>query len=71
MQLSDPMIERARVLIADDQDANGDVLTRLLTRHGYAQIASTTNSAAVVELFVEFAPGVPVRPPSERITRSG
>jgi cyclic di-GMP phosphodiesterase len=48
----------ARILIADDLEDNVSVLTRLLTRHGYEHIRATTDSSAVVELFVEFEPDI-------------
>lgn len=52
------MIESARILIADDEVANVQVLTRLLTRHGYTEIASTTHSVNVVGMFRDFEPDI-------------
>ena len=48
----------ARILIADDLALNVSALTRLLTRHGYEHIRATTDSSAVVELFIEFEPDI-------------
>jgi len=51
-------IHSARILIADDLEVNVRALTRLLTRHGYEHIRATTDSSAVVELFIEFEPDI-------------
>ena len=46
----------ARVLIVDDEPANVRVLELMLTRVGYAQVSSTTDSRRVVAMFEELAP---------------
>ncbi len=41
----------ARILIVDDQVANVQLLTRLLTEAGYTGVTSTTDPAGVIELY--------------------
>lgn len=49
-------IERARILIVDDQPANVQLLEGLLAKVGYRQLRGTTNPRHVPALFVEFNP---------------
>jgi cyclic di-GMP phosphodiesterase len=49
-------LQRARVLIVDDEPANVLFLERLLQRAGYESVVSTTESAQVVPLCTQRAP---------------
>ena len=49
-------LERARILIVDDEPANVLLLERLLARSGYDNVVSTTESAQVVPLCTQSAP---------------
>jgi putative two-component system response regulator len=49
-------IERARILIVDDQPANVQLLESLLAKVGYRHVRGTTNPRHVPSLFVEFRP---------------
>ena len=46
----------ARILIVDDEQANVDLLRRLLTREGFAHIESTTDSREAPTLYVRQRP---------------
>jgi two-component system cell cycle sensor histidine kinase/response regulator CckA len=48
----------ARVLIVDDQPPNILLLERTLRRAGYSHVRSTTDSSAVLSIFVEFQPDI-------------
>ena len=48
--LSEADMRNASILIVDDQDANGQLLRRLLSEAGYGCIASTTNPQEVFAL---------------------
>jgi putative two-component system response regulator len=54
MTLHDPT--RTRVLIVDDEQANIDVLTRMLKAAGYGSVRGTTDSTKAVPLLHEFDP---------------
>src|SRR3954470_7133583 len=45
-----------RILIVDDQDQNIRLLTRILSKAGYEDIASTTNSDDALALHLQFKP---------------
>lgn len=47
-----------RILIADDEPENVSVLSRMLSKHGYSQIASTTESREVVGMFAQVKPDI-------------
>jgi putative two-component system response regulator len=49
-------IDRARILIVDDQPANVELLEKLLTKVGYRFLRGTTDPRTVPKLFVEFCP---------------
>ena len=49
---------RARILVIDDHEENVKLVTRVLSKAGYKQIASTTNSAEALALHVDFKPDV-------------
>src|SRR3712207_387532 len=51
-------IERARVLIVDDEHANVRVLELLLELAGYRQVLGITDSRQFAELYVEFEPDI-------------
>ena len=46
----------ARVLIVDDEQANVDVLRRILTRAGFCRVESTTDSREAADLYVQHRP---------------
>jgi cyclic di-GMP phosphodiesterase len=46
----------ARILIVDDEDANIEILRRILTRAGLARVESTTDSRQAATLYVEHRP---------------
>lgn len=46
----------ARILIVDDEDANIEILQRILTRAGLTRIKSTTDSRQAASLYVEYRP---------------
>jgi adenylate cyclase len=48
--ISSAQIFRGKILIVDDQEANVELLTRLLTASGYLEVSSTTDSSKVSEL---------------------
>ena len=47
-----------RILIVDDQEQNIRLLARILTKAGYDQLASTTNSDEALALHIQFKPDV-------------
>jgi putative nucleotidyltransferase with HDIG domain len=47
---------RARILIVDDEDANVELLRRLLSREGFSRIESTTDSREAASLYVRQRP---------------
>lgn len=49
-------VKSAGILIVDDQEANVAMLAEVLTRHGYADLRSTTDAREVVALFGERQP---------------
>src|SRR5712691_9089049 len=49
-------ITPAKILIVDDQEANVQVLERMLQREGYHNIRSTTDSRETLALFADFEP---------------
>ena len=46
----------ARILIVDDEDANIEILQRILTRAGFTRIETTNDSREVTALYVEHRP---------------
>ena len=46
----------AKILIIDDADANLQLLEALLTREGFTQVISTTDSTRAMDLFAAFEP---------------
>ncbi|MDO8673381.1 MAG: response regulator [Dehalococcoidia bacterium] len=52
----DESLQNANILIVDDQEANIDLLVRLLENKGYSNLKSTTDSRQVVALLNEFQP---------------
>jgi putative two-component system response regulator len=51
-----PALQRARILIVDDEPANVLLLERLLERAGYENLVSTTDSAQALPLCTQSAP---------------
>ncbi len=49
-------ILNAKILIVDDAEANLKLLEDLLTREGFHQIISTTDSTRALDLFIAFQP---------------
>ena len=49
-------LRQARILIVDDQQANIDLLRRMLEHDGYAVVESTTDSASVVPMCAQSPP---------------
>lgn len=45
-----------RILIVDDQEQNIRLLTRILAKAGYDDVASTTNSDEALALYIQFKP---------------
>jgi len=45
-----------RILIVDDQEQNIRLLTRILAKAGYDDVASTTNSDEALSLYIQFKP---------------
>src|SRR5215204_1914907 len=46
----------ARILIVDDEEANVEILTRILTRAGFCRLASTTDARQALDLYVRHRP---------------
>ncbi len=53
MTITQEQIHHARILVVDDQDANVQLLLRLLGEAGYQRLASTTNPVQVSDLHRE------------------
>ena len=51
-----PPFRNARILIVDDEDANIEILKRILTRAGFTRLASTNDSREAAALYVEHRP---------------
>jgi len=49
-------IRSARILVVDDQDANVQLLARILGRRGYANVRGLTDSREVAAVYNEFRP---------------
>ena len=56
MTVDDAALKRARILIVDDESANVLLLERLLTRSGYENLVTTTESAQVLPLCTQRPP---------------
>jgi putative two-component system response regulator len=56
MTVEEPLHSRARIVAVDDEQANVDLLERVLEHYGYANIASTTNPEQVVSLCMQAPP---------------
>src|SRR5713101_172011 len=54
--MQDEALQRAKILIVDDEAANIHLLERLLRQVGYTRLRSTTDPRHAVALFVEFQP---------------
>jgi putative two-component system response regulator len=48
--------QNARILIVDDEDANIEILQRILTRAGFTRIETTNDSREVSALYIEHRP---------------
>jgi putative two-component system response regulator len=46
----------ARILVADDEDGNVDILRRILTRAGFLRVESTTDPRNVAQLYIAHRP---------------
>jgi putative two-component system response regulator len=46
----------ARILVADDEDGNVEILKRILARAGFTRVETTTDSRRVAELYVQQRP---------------
>jgi putative nucleotidyltransferase with HDIG domain len=46
----------ARILIVDDEEANVEILRRILSRHGFSRVESTTDSREAAALYVRHRP---------------
>ena len=46
----------ARLLIVDDEDANIEILQRILSRAGFTRIETTNDSRLAIALYVEHRP---------------
>jgi putative two-component system response regulator len=55
MSLRQPL-NRARILIVDDQEANIGLLRRILSRDGYEQVQSTTDGREAAAIFADYKP---------------
>src|SRR5881628_1686305 len=53
---ADENLKNARILIVDDQEANVQLLDRLLQMAGYTNYMSTTDPRQVLPLFTKFEP---------------
>ena len=51
-----PVVARRQILIVDDQEANIDLLKRMLEHDGFTDVASTTESARVIGLCAQHPP---------------
>jgi putative two-component system response regulator len=51
-----PDFRNARILVVDDEDANVEILRRILTRAGLTEIQSTTDSRQAGSLYTEHRP---------------
>src|SRR4029453_13342495 len=51
-----PAFRNARILIVDDEDANIEILQRILTRAGFTRLETTNDSRQVTALYVEHRP---------------
>lgn len=54
------VLEAARILVVDDQEANVRLLETILTRGGYENVASTTDARRALPLFLEAQPDLVV-----------
>ena len=51
-----PEVRDATILLVDDEEANVQLLTRILRRAGFTRVHGTTTSADVLPLFAELSP---------------
>ena len=56
LPLSQPLLNKARVLIVDDEPSNIRLLERVLEMYGGAAVKSTTDSRQALPLYFEFRP---------------
>jgi putative two-component system response regulator len=54
--IADAVVKASKILVVDDEEANVQLLERLLRREGYARIASTTDPRQVLPIFQKFQP---------------
>jgi putative two-component system response regulator len=54
--ISPASFRNARILIVDDEDANVEILRRILTRAGFSRIEATTDSREAASLYVQHRP---------------
>ena len=54
--MTPPPFRNARILIIDDEDANIDILQRILTGAGFTRVASTNDSRTAAACYVEHRP---------------
>jgi putative two-component system response regulator len=54
--IPDAVVKASKILIVDDEEANVQLLERLLRREGYARIASTTDPRQALPTFQKFQP---------------
>jgi putative two-component system response regulator len=54
--MSSALFSDPRILVVDDEDANVDVLRRVLSRAGFMQVESTTDSRQAADLFLRHRP---------------
>ncbi|MEP6594259.1 MAG: response regulator, partial [Acidobacteriota bacterium] len=50
------VFKNARILIVDDEEANVEMLRRLLERAGFSRIETTNDGREVPDLYVKFRP---------------
>ena len=54
--MTSAIFANARVLIVDDEDANVEILRRILTRAGLTRLESTTDSRQAAAMYVDYRP---------------
>src|SRR5437660_675120 len=53
---SDPLLQRMKILIVDDEPANVALLQEILFENGYARVESVCDSKVVLEMCKKFQP---------------
>jgi putative two-component system response regulator len=54
--MTSPPFRKARILIVDDEDANIEILKRILTRAGFTHLATTNDSREAAGCYIEHRP---------------